>query len=62
MDFTETSPDGTSSTQCQSIYCVCFKEMMLNGIQGAVDLACVVSPPATLGELRNQAESIQNTG
>ncbi|MHC5779303.1 major capsid protein [Nostoc sp.] len=50
MDFTEISPDGVSSTQCQSIYCVCFKEMMLNGLQGAVDGVFGVSS-RDLGEL-----------
>ncbi|MEH2201167.1 major capsid protein [Nostoc sp.] len=53
MDFTETSPDGASSTQCQSIYCVCFKEMMLNGIQGAVDGVYGVST-RDLGELETK--------
>lgn len=53
MDFTETSPDGTSSTQCQSIYCVCFKEMMLNGLQGAVDGTFGVSS-RDLGELETK--------
>jgi hypothetical protein len=53
MDFTETSPDGTSSTQCQSIYCVCFQEMMLNGIQGAVGGQYGISS-RDLGELETK--------
>ena len=32
--FTETSPDGSSSTACTSIYAVTFGPMMCTGIQG----------------------------
>ena len=32
--FTETSPDGSSSTACTSIYCVTFGDRMCTGIQG----------------------------
>jgi hypothetical protein len=34
IDFTESSPDGTSSTACSSIYVVSFQPMKLVGIQG----------------------------
>jgi hypothetical protein len=34
LDFTETSPDGTSSTACTSIYVVSFMSKKLVGIQG----------------------------
>lgn len=34
LPFTETSPDGTSSTECTSIYVVTFGPMMCTGIQG----------------------------
>ncbi|MEH1808514.1 major capsid protein [Nostoc sp.] len=34
LDFTETSPDGTSSVVCSSIYVVCFADRKLVGIQG----------------------------
>ena len=37
LDFNEISPDGVSSTLCTSVYCVSFRDMMLNGIQGAVN-------------------------
>ena len=53
LGFTETSPDGTSSTQCQSVYCVSFREMMLTGIQGAVDGVYGVST-RDLGELETK--------
>lgn len=33
LPFTETSPDGTSSTSCTSIYVVSFGDRMLTGIQ-----------------------------
>ncbi|MEO1208583.1 MAG: major capsid protein [Cyanobacteria bacterium J06638_20] len=34
LPFTETSPDGSSSTACTSIYVVTFGSMMCTGIQG----------------------------
>lgn len=34
LTFTETSPDGSSSTACTSIYAVTFGDMMCTGIQG----------------------------
>lgn len=34
LTFTETSPDGTTSTACTSIYAVTFGPMMVTGIQG----------------------------
>ena len=34
LPFTETSPDGSSSTNCTSIYVVTFGAMMCTGIQG----------------------------
>lgn len=34
LPFTETSPDGSSSTACTSIYCINFGGMMTTGIQG----------------------------
>lgn len=37
LDFTETSPDGSSSTACTSIYVVSFTPMKLTGIQGKAD-------------------------
>lgn len=37
MGFTETSPDGTTSTACTSIYVVSLDPGMLAGIQGAVE-------------------------
>ena len=37
LPFTETSPDGTTSTACASIYCVSFGDMMVEGIQGSVN-------------------------
>lgn len=37
LGFTETSPDGTSSTACTSIYAVTFGPRMLTGIQGRND-------------------------
>jgi hypothetical protein len=36
LAFTETSPDGASSTTCSSIYVVSFGDMKITGIQGAV--------------------------
>lgn len=36
LPFSETSPDGTSSTLCSSIYVVSFGDRKLTGIQGAV--------------------------
>lgn len=36
LGFTETSPDGSSSTACTSIYVVSFDEMKCCGIQGAI--------------------------
>lgn len=53
LDFTETSPDGASSTQCTSIYCVSFREMMLNAIQGAVGGTFGISV-RDLGELETK--------
>lgn len=39
LPFTETSPDGSSSTACTSVYCVSFGEQMLQGIQnGTIDV------------------------
>jgi hypothetical protein len=37
LDFTETSPDGSSSNLCTSIYVVSFMPMKLVGIQGKCD-------------------------
>lgn len=37
LDFTETSPDGNSSTACTSVYVVSFMPMKLVGIQGKAD-------------------------
>ncbi|MBD2488999.1 major capsid protein [Aulosira sp. FACHB-615] len=37
LDFTETSPDGSSSTACTSIYVISFMPMKLTGIQGQAD-------------------------
>lgn len=34
LTFSESSPDGTSSTACTSIYCINFGAMMTTGIQG----------------------------
>ncbi len=53
LDYTESSPDGTSSTQCTSIYVVSFGDMMLTGIQGAVDGVYGVSV-RDLGELETK--------
>lgn len=36
LPFNETSPDGSSSTACTSIYCVSFGPQMLTGIQNGV--------------------------
>lgn len=36
LPFTETSPDGTTSTACTSIYIVSFGDRMVTGIQGAI--------------------------
>ncbi len=37
LDYVETSPDGSSSTACTSIYVVSFMPMKLVGIQGKAD-------------------------
>ncbi len=37
LDYTETSPDGTSSTECTSVYVVSFMPGKLVGIQGRAD-------------------------
>lgn len=38
LPFTETSPDGSSSTACSSIYCISFGEMMVTGIQNTAGI------------------------
>jgi hypothetical protein len=53
MPFTETSPDGSSSTACTSIYCVAFGDMQVTGIQGAVGGTYGISA-RDLGELNTK--------
>lgn len=38
LPFTETSPDGSSSTACTSIYCVSFGDLMMTGIQNTAGI------------------------
>ncbi|HYX14762.1 MAG TPA: hypothetical protein VE944_10415 [Nostoc sp.] len=53
LDFTETSPDGTSSTTCTSIYVVSFMPKKLVGIQGKADGKYGVAT-RNLGELETK--------
>ncbi|MBD2437375.1 major capsid protein [Nostoc sp. FACHB-110] len=53
LSFTETSPDGSSSTACSSIYVVSLQPMMLVGIQGAIDGVFGIST-RDLGELETK--------
>lgn len=53
LPFNETSPDGSTSTVCNSIYVVSFGDRMLTGIQGAVDGSYGISV-RDLGELNTK--------
>ncbi|MDJ0677596.1 MAG: hypothetical protein QNJ36_19805 [Calothrix sp. MO_167.B42] len=54
LGFTESSPDGASSTECTSIYVVSFAEQMLMGLQGYVGGVPGIST-RDLGELETKA-------
>lgn len=54
LTFTETSPDGSSSTACTSIYCVSFGDMMVTGIQGRNPSGGFGIDVRDLGELDSQ--------
>ncbi len=53
LDFTETSPDGSSSTACTSLYVVSFAPMKLVGIQGKAGNTYGISS-RDLGELETK--------
>jgi hypothetical protein len=54
LDFTETSPDGTTSTVCTSIYCVSFGDMMVEGLQGRNSEGSYGISTRDLGELETK--------